>query len=475
MMKQVIKPAPLLLIMLLAGCALGPDYQPPRLNLPAQFKEANGFKIASPSDEKPKGDWWDIYQDPVLSSLIRQVTLSNQNIAMYAAQYRQALALIGGDKSNFFPQISTEVNSSRSSNHLDSGAAIQRSYTNSYTTTVDASWQLDLWGKLRRQLAEDKASAQASAADLANATLSAQAELAKDYFKLRILDQRIALYQRSLTAYSEYVRIITNRYQAGNDNRATLAQAEMQLASTKASTLDMQWQRAQLEHAIALLLGKTPAEFSLAVAKLQAKMPTIPPLIPSELLQRRPDIAKAERKMAAANEAIGIAVAGYYPSLTLKASAGLSASVLHDLIALPMRVWSIGPALSGSVLDFGGTSAKVAQARAAWDEQVASYRQTVLNAMLEVEDNLVELSTLNQELAVRRQSAEAALTSARVTRNQYEAGMIAYLDVVTTENSRLSEQQSVLVLESNQWLSSISLITALGGGWHADQLSGRND
>ena len=468
MMKQLIKPAPLLLIMLLTGCALGPNYQRPKLQLPTQFKEAKGFTIASPSDEKPKGDWWTIYQDPVLDRLMRQVTLSNQNIAMYAAQYRQAQSLVGGDRSNFFPQIDANASGTRSSSHIESDTTTQRSYSNSYTTGLSASWQLDLWGKLRRQLAEDKANAQASAAELANATLSAQAELAKDYFQLRILDQRIALYQRSLTAYSDYLRIITNRYQAGADSRATLAQAEMQLASTKASTLDIQWQRAQLEHAIALLLGKTAAEFNLTAEPLQAKMPLIPTLIPSQLLQRRPDIAMAERKMAAANEAIGVAVAGYFPDLTLSASGGLNASVLHNLLALPMRVWSIGPELNGNVLDFGATSAKVAQAKAAWDAQVANYRQTVLSAMREVEDNLVELNTLTQELVVRRQSAEAAATSAKVTRNQYEAGMIAYLDVVTTENSRLSEQQSVLALESSQWVTSISLITALGGGWHTE-------
>lgn len=469
-MKQIINRSPLLLILLLTGCALGPDYQRPSFSLPSQFKEAKGFKIATPGDEKPKGDWWQIYHDPMLNSLMQQVILSNQNIALYAANYRQALALVGGDKSDFFPKISANANATRSSNHAESGSPIQRSYANAYSSGLTTSWQFDLWGKLRRQLAEDKANAQASAAELANATLSAQAELAKDYFKLRILDERIALYKTSLTVYSENLRIITNRYQAGSDSRATLAQAQMQLASTKASTFDIHWQRAQLEHAIALLLGKTPATFSLAAAPLQAKMPQIPSLIPTDLLQRRPDIAQAERKMAAANEAIGVAVAGYFPDLSLDASAGLSASVLHDLIALPMRVWSIAPKLSGNVLDFGATSAKVSQARAAWDAQVASYRQTVLDAMREVEDNLVELDTLAQELIVRKQSAEAAAISARVTRNQYEAGMIDYLDVVSTENSRLSEQQSVLALESSQWVTSISLITALGGGWHTDVL-----
>jgi len=261
--------------------------------------------------------------------------------------------------------------------------------------------------------------------------------------------------------------VITSQYQAGTASRATLAQAQLQLESASASAQDYQWQRAQMEHAIALLIGKAPADFSLPAAPLTATLPAIPAALPGELLQRRPDIAYAERNMAAANAAIGVAVAGYYPDLTLSASGGVSASVLHSLFSLPDRVWSLGPALSGTLLDAGATSAKVDQARASWDASVATYRQTVLTAMQEVEDKLVELNTLQGEIAAQQRATDAAQTSARVTRLQYEAGMIDYLDVATTENSSLSAQQSLLTLATTQWVSSVALIAALGGGWQA--------
>ncbi|HAS99774.1 MAG TPA: RND transporter, partial [Pantoea agglomerans] len=325
----------------------------------------------------------------------------------------------------------------------------------------------DLWGKLRRTLEENRASASASAAELANITLSAQSELAQDYFQLRIMDQKIALYQQSVDAYQRYLKVITSQYQAGTASRATLAQAQLQLESASASAQDYQWQRAQMEHAIALLIGKAPAEFSLTAAPLTATLPAIPAALPGELLQRRPDIAYAERNMAAANAAVGVAVAGYYPDLTLSASGGVSSSVLHSLFSLPNRVWSLGPELSGTLLDFGATAAQVDQARAGWDASVATYRQTVLTAMQEVEDKLVELNTLQGEIAAQQRATDAAQTSARVTRLQYEAGMITYLDVATTENSRLSAQQSLLTLQSTQWVSSVALIAALGGGWQA--------
>ena len=462
-MKLSYKLSTLSLLLALTGCMVGPDYQRPTQPLPLAFKEAKGWQQAQPQDTLQKGEWWQIYQDPQLDQLVSQVAISNQNVAMYEAQYRQALALTDQATANLYPTVTGDVHSTRSG----SATSGQRTTSNSHSAQLSASWEVDLWGKLRRQRAEDRASAQSSQADLANATLSAQSTLAQDYFQLRIMDQRIALYQKSIDAYQGYLRIINNKYQAGSENRATVAQAQMQLQGARSTLLGITWQRAQLEHAIALLIGKTPAEFSLPAAPLTATLPTIPVMVPSHLLQRRPDIAVAERSMAAANEAIGVAIAGYFPDLTLSASGGTSASELHNLFSLPYRVWSLGPELSGTLLDFGATKASVAQARAAYDAQVANYRQTVLTAMQDVEDNLVELNTLGDEISAQRDSAQAAMTSAQVTRNQYDAGMIDYLDVATTENSSLSEQQSLLQLQSQQWVSSVALITSLGGGWQA--------
>lgn len=463
-MKMSLRLTPVILL-LLGGCTVGPDYQRPSMALPVHYKEARGWQQATPQDSASKGEWWAVYRDPQLDALLRQVSLSNQNVASYAALYRQALALAAQSRAGLFPSVSYDASTTRSSSHSNG----QRSTDNAHQAELSASWELDLWGKQRRTLEENRASAEASAAELANMTLSAQSELAQDYFELRVMDEKIALYQRSVAAYERYLTVINNKYQAGSESRGTLAQAQMQLESARSTVQDYQWQRAQLEHAIAILLGKAPADFSLPVAKLSATMPAIPQTLPAGLLQRRPDIAEAERNVAAANAAIGVAVAGYYPDLSLSASGGVSASAIQNLFSLPNRVWSLGPSLSGTLLDFGATSAQVDQARAAYDSKVATYRQTVLSALQEVEDGLVELNTLQGEIAAQQRASEAAQESARVTRNQYEAGMIDYLDVATTENSSLSEQQSLLSLQSTQWVASVELIAALGGGWHASQ------
>lgn len=456
---------PFVVMLLLGGCSVGPDYQRPAVAMPVHYKEARGWQQATPLDAQSKGEWWAVYHDATLSGLLSQVSVSNQNVATYAAQYRQAQALAAESRAALFPSLDYDGSVTRSGSHATNSSA--RTTSSSHQADLSASWELDLWGKLRRTLEENRASASASAAELANITLSAQSELAQDYFQLRIMDQKIALYQESVDAYQRYLKVINSQYQAGTASRATLAQAQLQLESASASAQDYQWQRAQMEHAIALLVGKAPADFSLTAAPLTASLPAIPAGLPAGLLQRRPDIAYAERNMAAANAAVGVAVAGYYPDLTLSASGGVSASVLHSLFSLPNRVWSLGPALSGTLFDAGANSAKVDQARASWDASVATYRQTVLTAMQEVEDKLVELNTLQGEIAAQQRATDAAQTSARVTRLQYESGMITYLDVATTENSSLSAQQSLLTLQSTQWVSSVALIAALGGGWQA--------
>jgi NodT family efflux transporter outer membrane factor (OMF) lipoprotein len=468
---NVFKPSRLCLSLALAsvmsGCMVGPDYQRPNAPVSVAFKEAAGWKAASPQDELPKGPWWALYQDPQLNALVAQVQLNNQNVAQYAAQYRQALALVRGSRAELLPTVSATGATTRSETGTGSSSSSSAGGpSNEHSATLSLSWEADIWGKLRRTVEEDRANAQASAADLANATLSAQSSLAQDYFQLRILDRRIALYQDTIQGYQRYLQIIQNKYDENIVSRADLSTGKTQLHSAQASMLDLQWQRAQYEHAIALLMGRAPANFSLAAdAKWDYHVPSVPLGVPSRLLERRPDIAAAERAMAASNAAVGVATAAYYPDLTLSASGGYQNSTMSNLFSLPNRFWSIGPSLTGTLLDFGKTKATVEQARAAYDASVASYRQTVLTGLGEVEDYLVELRTLEPELVARRTSAEAAEDSASVSRDQYEAGVIDYLDVATTQATSLSERQTLLSLVGTQLVTSVQLQAALGGSW----------
>ena len=461
----------LCLATLLTGCMVGPDYRKPEQPMPVQYKEIAGWKAATPADHLPRGAWWAIYDDPELDRLISQVSLSNQNIAQYQARYRQALALARQTRASLYPQVSGSGQVQRSggggsSNSSGNGNGGNGGIENSYSAQLSISWELDIWGKLRRQLQENKDQAQASAAELASATLSARSELAQNYFQLRTLDQRIHLYRTILDGYQGYLGVVENQYRAGRVTGDALAQARNQLLSTRASMLSLVWQRAQLEHAIALLIGKAPADFSLpADTHWSASVPVIPVGVPSRLLERRPDIASAERQIAAANEAIGVAVSGYFPDLTLSASGGYRSSQSSHLFSVANRFWSIGPALSGTILDFGATRAGVEQARAAYDEAVANYRQTVLQALGEVENYLVELSVTGKELNVRQGAAAAAQESARITRNRYEAGQIDFLDVATTAAASLNQQQNVLTLVGQRLVASVQLIAALGGSW----------
>ncbi|MGY4493630.1 efflux transporter outer membrane subunit [Pseudomonas sp. TE3610] len=465
--------AVLLASSLLGGCMVGPDYKKPTAPISTTFKEAQGWKAASPQDELPKGPWWELYQDPQLNTLASQVQLNNQNVALYAAQYRQALGLVDQSRAGLFPTLTGTGSSTRSetgsgsssSSTTASGGGVSKDHT----ASLSLSWEADIWGKLRRTVEQDRASAQASAADLANATLSAQSTLAQNYFQLRILDQRIALYKETIAGYERYLQIIQNKYDEQISSRADLATGKTQLQSAQASMLDLQWQRAQYEHAIALLIGKAPADFALAADPAwQYHVPTVPLGVPSRLLERRPDIAAAEREMAAANAAVGVATAAYYPDLTLSASGGFESSTMSKLFTVPNRFWSIGPSLTGTILDFGATRAAVDQAKAAYDGTVATYRQTVLTGLGEVEDYLVELRTLEPELVARRASAQSAEDSASVSRDQYEAGVIDYLDVATTQATSLSERQTLLSLVATQLVTSVQLQAALGGSWTGD-------
>ncbi|WP_111893071.1 efflux transporter outer membrane subunit [Acinetobacter sp. MB5] len=448
-----------------SGCTVGPNYKKPEISMPVTYKEAaQGWKVAQPQDQQSRGAWWEIYQDPILNNLQQQVVVSNQNVAQYVAKYEQAAALVSQAKAERAPTVSATGSGTRS-------AQSQAKPSNSYTAEASLSWELDLWGKLKRTVREDKASAQASAADLANATLSAQTTLAQDYFALRVLDKRIALYDKTIDTYTRYRKVLAAKYKEGVIAKSDLTQAESSLYSAKSSREDLVWQRAQYEHAIAMLIGKMPAQFDLPVSQAALpKTPNVPLTLPSRLLERRPDIASAERSLAAANEEIGIAIAGYFPDITLSGSGGYSASGLSNLISAQNLLWSLGASATQTVFDFGANKAKVKQARAAYDESVANYKQTVLEAMQNIEDYLAEGTSLGKEVQHTSQSLAAATETARIMRNQYNAGMIDYTDVASTEATRLSSEQSLLQLQSTQLQNSVALITALGGGWQSSDL-----
>lgn len=456
------------LCLALSACAVGPDYHRPEVAIPAHFKQMDGWKEARPGDAAVRGAWWQGYRDPELSALLEQVRISNQNVAEYQAAYQKALALLSAADAGFFPTVSGTLSSTRSGG---AGTSSSSSGT-AHSAKLSASWEPDLWGKLRRTAEADTSSAQASQANLAAATLSAQSTLAQDYFQLRVMDEQIRLYRQTVGAYSRYLQIVQKQYDLGSTSRAALSTAQTQLESARTSVLDLQWQRAQLEHAIAVLVGKPPAGFSIAERPFTYTLPGIPVGLPSALLERRPDVAYAERTMAAANAAIGVAEAAYFPDLTLSAGGGYASTGWRNLVSVPNRVWSLGAELSGTVLDFGATGASVRQARATYDGQVAAYRQAVLTAMQEVEDYLVELHKLDQEVTVQQRAVTAARASERLYFNQYQTGMVSYLDAASAQASSLSQQQTLLSLVGDQLVSSVKLIAALGGGWDGGQLAG---
>ncbi|HXE39982.1 MAG TPA: efflux transporter outer membrane subunit, partial [Azonexus sp.] len=387
----------------LAGCALGPDYQRPAVVAPAQFKELQDWKMAEPRDEAPRGKWWERYGDPQLNALVEQVEVSNQNVSAAEAQYRQAQAALGAARAAYFPTVTGGFSASRGQGA--SGSSGTTSSTGSVSSTspavrdtvrlsLGASWEADVWGRIRRGVESNAAAAQASAADLQAALLSAQATLVQTYLQLRYNDAQRRLLDETVAAYERSLSITRNRYAAGVAGRIDVAQAETQLKSTQAQAIDLGVQRAQLEHAIAALMGKAPADFTLPPSQTLPVLPPIPVGLPSALLERRPDVAAAERRAAAANAQIGVAQAAFFPALTFSATGGYQGSSLSQLLSLPNRFWSLGPALAATLFDAGARSAQKAQAVAGYDQSVATYRQAVLTAFQDVEDSLVSLRIL---------------------------------------------------------------------------------
>ena len=454
---------------LLSACAIGPDYQRPGVTTPVQFKQAEGWRQANPSDALARGAWWELYGDRQLDALVLRLNSSNQTVAQYEAQYRQAQALVRSTRGALFPTLDLSAGKTRSSQGTgSSGSSLSQSSSgirNTYTTQLGVSWEADIWGKLRRGLEADRASAQASLADLAAMRLSLQSELVQNYLQLRVIDEQKRLLEATVQAYQRSLDMTQNQYRAGISGKDAVFLAQTQLKSTQADLIDLAWQRAQLENAIAVLIGMAPAEFSLAASTDIPALPAIPLAVPSQLLERRPDIAAAERSVMAANAEIGVAKTAYFPDLTLSLAGGYSSSSFSNWVSLPNRFWSVGPQLAMTLFDGGQRAAEVDRSEAAYDQTVAQYRQTVLDGFREVEDYMSQLKVFDEEASVRNEALQAARESLRLTSNQYKAGLIGYLDVVNVQATALSNERSVLTLMQSRLVASVQLIAALGGGW----------
>jgi NodT family efflux transporter outer membrane factor (OMF) lipoprotein len=456
---------------LLGGCAVGPDYVRPKVEAPAAYKEVQGWRPAAPSDAAPKGEWWTLFADPELEGLIERVDISNQNIRIAEARLRQARAAGDQARSALFPTLNANASATRTkSPSLPNAPSFATGAVNNYNASLNASWEPDFWGGVRRSVEAGEAGFQASAADLQNARLSARATLAQNYFALRVADVTRQTLADTVAAFAKTLQLTQNRYAAGVAARVDVVQAEVQLKSTQAQLIDVGVQRAQLEHAIALQLGLAPAEFEVAPAPLVARMPAIPVGVPSELLERRPDVAAAERRTAAANADIGVAQAAFFPTVTLTAAGGSRTTTLGDILTAPTRFWSLGAALAQPLFDAGLRSAQKAQAVAVYDEQVATYRQTVLTGFQEVEDNLAALRILEEEAVLQDEVVKGARQAVELTTNQYQAGVVSYLNVVTAQATLLANERAAANILGQRLAASVALIRALGGGWNAGEL-----
>jgi NodT family efflux transporter outer membrane factor (OMF) lipoprotein len=467
--------AALLALALPAACTVGPDYVRPAVETPAAYKETGNWKPAEPRDDVDRGKWWEVFNDPLLNQLQEQVDISNQNLAKAEAQYRQALALVQSARAGYYPTVTGGVSNTRSRSSATtiatpSIATVSRGVVTNHNLPFQVDWEADVWGRIRRTVEANEASAQASAGDLAAARLSAQATLAQSYFQLRSLDAQQQLLDDTIVAYEKSLRLVQNQYAAGIVAKADVVQAQVQVKTTQAQAIDIGVQRAQLEHAIALLLGKPPTALSIAREPLEAAVPTAPPGLPSELLERRPDIAAAERRMAQANAQIGVAKAAYFPSLTLSASGGYQSAAMIDWLTAPSRYWSFGTAIAETLFDGGLRRAQTDQAIAAYDAAVAAYRQTVLTGFQQVEDSLATLRILEQEAEVQGEAVTLAEQALALALNQYRAGTVNYLNVVVAQATALANQRTAVNLLGLRVVAYTQLVTSLGGGWSEAEL-----
>jgi NodT family efflux transporter outer membrane factor (OMF) lipoprotein len=446
---------------------VGPDYVRPAVQAPAEYKGVRGaWKPAQPADTLPRGQWWEIYDDPQLNALAARVELGNQSIRQAEARYLQAQAALRQAQAERYPVISGNASARRSRIYSGSAGAVS-----DFEVGVDASWEADLWGRVRRSIEAGSAQVQAAAADIESVRLAVTAALVQSYLTLRIIDLQARLLEDSVAAFDRSLTLTRNRYNAGVVGKTDVVQAEAQVRSTQAQLVDLGVQRAQLEHAIAVLIGETPDAISFAQELLFAKLPGIPAGLPSELLERRPDIANAERRVAAANARIGVAQAAQYPSLTLSGSAGLVSTTLPELLRAPTLFWSLGAAAAQILFDAGQRKAITDQARAVLDQETAAYRLAVLTGFQEVEDNLAALRILEEEAKLQADAVAAARESLKLTENRYKAGTASFLEVIVAQTIALNNDRAAVVILGRRFLASVQLVRALGGGWDARVLN----
>jgi NodT family efflux transporter outer membrane factor (OMF) lipoprotein len=456
----------------LSGCAVGPNYHRPAFETTAAFKEQGDWKPSAPDDALSRGSWWHIFNDPVLDGLEQQIDISNQNLKAAADAYRQSQALVAQARAALWPTIAASASRQK---ELVGGAesGLPFSPTEEVNTlTATGSWQIDIWGQARRNVESNVASAQSNAAAVALARLSAQASLATAYFDLRAQDSLQKILDDTVLDEQRSLEITQNRYSYGVAAKADVVTAQTQLLSSQAQQVNAAINRAQFEHAIAVLIGQQPASFSLPVEPLRLDVPTVPAGLPSALLERRPDVAQAERKMAAANAQIGIAVAAYFPNLTLSGSAGYeNVGFIRQLVSSKNLVWAVGPQLAETLFDGGLRRAQTAQARAAYAASVDNYRQTVLTSLQQVEDNLVALRVLEHQAAIEDETVTAAKEAERLTLNQYKAGTVPYTSVITAQTTTFANEQTALTVQLDRLTASVALIQAIGGGWSSAALA----
>lgn len=454
-----------------SACTVGPKYRPPVVPAPPAFKELAGndqWKTATPSDEKLRGKWWEVFGDPQLNALEELISQNNFSVKQAEAQFRQSRALVLQNRAAYYPTIGSNPSISQTDRGSASGGS--GGPASSFSLPFTASWEPDLWGRVRLAVEGATDNAQVSAADLENIRLSLQGTLASDYFTLLGTDMQLALLNDTIQAYQRYLTLTINRFNGGVASKADVTLAQTQLFTTQASATDLDVTRNELEHAIAVLTGRAPAEVSIPRGKIPGLPPAIPTALPSQLLERRPDIAAQERLIAAANANVGLAETAYYPTLTLSATAGLTSGNLANLFKYGSRVWSAGPGISQTLFDFGRRGAQVQQTEAAYDASVAAYRQTVLVAFQQVEDNLSTLRVLAQEAEQQAQAVAAAEQSLELETSRYKAGTDTYLNVITTQSIALSDERLAVLLLQRRMTAAVNLILALGGGWDTSAL-----
>jgi NodT family efflux transporter outer membrane factor (OMF) lipoprotein len=461
-------------VMVLTGCAVGPRYSRPSAEVPPAFKETpDNWKQAQPADQTLRGKWWERFQDAQLNPLEEQINVSNQSLRAAQAQFMQARALVRLNRADLYPTVMAGLSGTenrQSENRPIRGLTAQGNFAD-VVLPIDVSYEADVWGRVRRTVEAARADAQASAADLESVSLSLHAELAVDYFQLRSLDAEEQLLISNVKTFEEALRLTSNRYKGGVASGVDVAQAETQLETTRAQVADVQLQRAQFEHAIAVLVGQPASTFKLPPLPLATTPPAIPPGMPSELLERRPDIAGAERRMSAANARIGVARSAYFPAVNLVANGGFESNAWTNLLSGPSGLFAIGASTVVTAFDVGRRRALNQQAQAVYDQTVANYRQTVLGAFQDVEDNLAAMRVLENEAQTQSRAVAAAQHSLELSNNRYKGGVVTYLEVLTAQSTALTSQRVAVDIARRRMIASVQLIKALGGGWDASSLT----